>query len=149
VLAVPVFCTVMGWLALEVPTVWLLKARLAGLTVTVVGAAVAVPDRVTSCGEFDAPSVTAIFPVRFPAMVGANVAVIVQVVPPPASVAGATGQEFVWVKLVLAVIAIVVAALPVFLTVIVWVALFWSTTVEGKDRDVGVAITVVAPLGAP
>ena len=91
---------------------------------------------------------TAIFPVRFPAVVGANVAVIVQVAP-PASVAGATGQLFVWSKLVLALIAIVVAVLPVFFTVIIWVELVWSTTVEGKERLVGVAVTVVAPLGVP
>jgi hypothetical protein len=61
--------------------------------------------------------VTAIFPVRFPAVVGANVAVIVQLTPAP-SAAGATGQLFDWPKLVLAVIAIVVAVLPVFFTVI-------------------------------
>lgn len=117
VLAAPVFCTVMSWILLLVPTFWLPKARVVGLAVTVVTAGVAVPDRATVCGEFDALSVTAIFPVRFPAVVGANVGVIVQVAP-PASVIGATGQEFVCVKLVLAVIAIVVAVLPVFFTVI-------------------------------
>jgi len=122
---------------------------LLGVAVTVVVAGVAVPERVTVCGEFDALSVTAIFPVRFPAEVGANVAVIVQVAPLPASVAGATGQLFVWVKFVLAVIAMVVAVLPVFVTVIAWVALVWSTTVDGKERLPGAAVTVVAPLGVP
>jgi hypothetical protein len=73
----------------------------------------------------------------------------VQVVPPPSSVAGASGQEFVWVKLVLAAIAIVVAVLPVFFTVIVCVALVWSTTVEGKERVAGIEVTVVAPVGVP
>lgn len=134
--------------ALVVPTFWLPKARLVGLVVTVVSAGVAVPDIVTSWGEFDALSVTAIFPVNAPEVTGANVAVIVQVAP-PASVAGATGQLFVWPKFVLAVIAMVVGVLPVFFTVIVWLVLVWSTTVEAKDRDVGIAVTVVAPLGVP
>jgi hypothetical protein len=122
---------------------------LLGVAVTVVIAGVAVPESVTICGEFVALSVTAIFPVRSPAVVGANVGVIVQVAPPAASVAGATGQEFVCVKLVLAVIAIVVAVLPVFFTVIVEPVLVESTDVEGKETLVGVAVTVVAPLGAP
>lgn len=113
----------MSWMLLLVPTAWLPKVRMVGLAVTVVvGAAVAVPDRVTSCGEPVALSVTAMFPVRFPAVVGANAALIVQLAP-AARVAGATGQAMVidgdWLKLVLAVIAIVVAALPVFVTVIV------------------------------
>lgn len=134
--------------ALVVPTFWLPKARLVGLVVTVVSAGVAVPDRVTSCGELDALSVTAIFPVNAPEVTGANVAVIVQVAP-PASIAGATGQLFVWPKFVLAVIAMVVGVLPVFFTVIVWLVLVWSTTVEGKESGEGVAVTVVAPLGVP
>lgn len=126
-LAAPVFCTVMSWILLLVPTFWLPKVRLVGLAVTVVlGAAVAVPDRVTTCGEPVALSVTAMFPVRFPAVVGANAALIVQLAP-AARVAGATGQAIVVgddsLKLVLAVIAIVVAVPPVFFTVIVWVAL--------------------------
>src|SRR4029077_19163390 len=99
-------------------------------------------------GELDALSVTAIFPVNAPEVTGANVAVIVQVAP-PASVAGATGQLLVWPKFVLAVIAMVVAVLPVFFTVIVWLVLVWSTTVEAKDRDVGIVVTVVTPLGVP
>jgi hypothetical protein len=93
--------------------------------------------------------VTAIFPVRFPADVGANVGVIVQVAP-PASVDGAAGQVLVWVKLVLAVTAIVVAALAlVFFTVIAAPVLVESTAVEGKETLLGVAVTVVAPLGVP
>jgi hypothetical protein len=122
---------------------------LLGVAVTVVTAGVAVPDRATVWGEFVALSVTAIFPVRFPAVVGANVGVIVQV-SPPARVAGGTGQLFVWVKFVLAVTAIVVAALAlVFFTVIAAPVLVESTAVEGKETLVGVAVTVVAPLGVP
>ena len=136
------------WPALVVPTFWLPKARLVGFVVTVVGAGVAVPDRATVCSEFDALSVTAIFPVKAPEVTGANVAVIVHVAP-PASVAGATGQLLVWPKLVLAVIAMVVGVVPVFFTVIVWPALVWSTAVEEKERVEGVAVTVVAPLGVP
>jgi hypothetical protein len=88
------------------------------------------------------------FPVRLPEVTGANVALIVQVAP-PASVDGATGQLFVWVKFVLAVIAMVVVVLPVFFTVIGWLVLVWSTTVEEKDRVVGVVVTVVPPLPGP
>lgn len=117
VFALPVFCTVMVVaLVLEFPTATLPKLRLVGVAVTVVGAAVAVPDRVTTCGEFDAASVTEIFPVRLPAAVGVNVGVIVQLAL-AAKVDGATGQVFDWPKLALAEIAIVVAALPVFFTV--------------------------------
>lgn len=110
------------WTALVVPTFTPPNARLVGFVVTVVGAGVAVPERVTICGEFVALSVTAIFPVKAPELTGANVAVIVQVAP-PANVAGGIGQLFVWPKLVLAVIAIVVAVVPVFFTVIGWLAL--------------------------
>src|ERR1700722_2699742 len=96
VLALPVFATaIVVGLVVVVPKTSLPKAMLLGVAVTVVVAGVAVPERVTVCGEFDALSVTAIFPVRFPAEVGANVAVIVQLAPLPASVAGATGQLFV------------------------------------------------------
>jgi hypothetical protein len=150
VLAVPVFCTaIVVMLVVVVPKASLPKAMLAGVAVTVVTAGVAVPERVTSWGEFVALSVTAIFPVRFPAVVGANVGVIVHVAP-PASVDGATGQVFIWVKLVLAVIAMVVAVLAlVFFTVIAAPVLVESTAVEGKETLVGVAVTVVAPLGVP
>src|ERR1700722_2523546 len=149
VLAAPVFATVIVvGLVVVVPKAWLPKAMLLGVAVTVVTAGVAVPERVTIWGEFDALSVTAIFPVRFPAVVGANIALIVHVAP-PASVDGATGQLLVWPKLVLAVTAIVVAGVPVFFTVIGWLALVWSTTVEEKVSDVGVAVTVVAPLPGP
>ena len=150
VLALPVFATAIVMALVDVvPKATLPKAMLPGVAVTVVIAGVAVPERVTICGEFDALSVTAMFPVRLPEVTGANVALIVQVAPLPASVAGATGQLFVWVKFVLAVIAIVVAVLPVFFTVIGWVALVWSTTVEEKERVVGIAVTVVAPLPGP
>lgn len=108
-------------------------------------AGVAVPERVTTCGEFVALSKTAILPVKLPEVVGANVALIVQLAP-PANVDGATGQVVDSPKLVLAVTPIVVATLPVFFTVIVWLELVWSTVVEGKERLVGVAVTVVAPL---
>jgi len=150
VLALPEFSTaIVVRLVVVVPKASLPKAMLLGVAVTVVGAGVAVPDRPTICGEFVALSVTAIFPVRLPADVGANVAVIAQVAP-PANVAGATGQLFVWPKLVLAVIAIVVGVLAlVFFTVIVWLALIWSTTVDGKESGEGVAVTVVDPLGVP
>ena len=62
-----------------------------GVAVTVVVAGVAVPERVTTCGEFVALSKTAILPVKLPEVVGANVALIVQLAP-PANVDGATGQ---------------------------------------------------------
>ena len=118
-----------------------------GDTVTVVVAGAAVPERATVCGEFVALSVTAILPVKLHDVVGANVALIVQLAP-PANVAGATGQVFVSPKFVLAVTLIVVATLPVFFTVIGWLALVWSTTVEEKESVEGVAVTVVAPVPA-
>jgi hypothetical protein len=115
----------------------------------VVAAGVAVPERVTTCGEFDALSKTEILPERLPTAFGVNVGEMVQVAP-AANVDGATGQVFVWPKLELAEIAIVVAALlPVFLTVIVDPVLVAFKAVEGKVTLVGVAVTVVAPLPAP
>jgi hypothetical protein len=115
--------------------------------VTVVVAGVAVPDRVTTCGEFVALSVTEILPVKLPVVVGANDALIVQLAP-AANVEGASGQVVDSPKFVLAVMPIVVATLPVFFTLIGWVGLFWSTTVEGKESVVGDAVTVVAPVPA-
>jgi hypothetical protein len=126
-----------------------MKVRLVGDAVTVVVAGVAVPERVTTCGEFVALSKTEIFPVRFPTVFGVNVGVMVQVAP-GANVDGATGQLFVWPKLELTKIETVVAVLlPVFFTVIAEPVLVAFKTVEGKVTVVGVAVTVVAPLPAP
>ena len=92
---------------------------------------------------------TEILPVKLPDVVGANVALIVQLAPPP-NVAGATGQLTLdQPKLVLAVTPIVVATVPMFFTVIAWLALVWSTTVAEKESVAGVAVTVFAPLPAP
>jgi hypothetical protein len=117
-----------------------------GVAVTVVVAGVAVPERVTTWGEFVALSKTEIFPVRLPTVLGVNVGVMVQVAP-AASVDGAIGQVFVWPKLELAEIETVVAVLlPVFFTVIAEPVLVAFKTVEGNVTLVGVAVTVVAPL---
>jgi hypothetical protein len=149
VYAEPVFCTLTLWKALVTPTAVGMKVRLVGVAVTVVVAGVAVPDKVTTCGEFVALSKTEIFPVRFPAAFGVNVGVMVQVAP-AANVDGATGQLFVWPKLELAEIETVVAVLlPVFFMVIVEPVLVAFKTVEGKVTLVGVAVTVVAPFPAP
>jgi hypothetical protein len=115
----------------------------------VVVAGVAVPERATTCGEFDALSKTEILPERLPTALGVNVGVMVQVAP-AANVDGAAGQLFVWPKLELAEIETVVAMLlPVFFTVIVEPVLVAFKTVEGKVTLVGDAVTVVAPLGVP
>jgi hypothetical protein len=53
---------------------------------------VPVPDKVTLCGEVDALSVMVMLPGRLPLVVGENVTVIVQVVPP----ANVVPQLFVW-----------------------------------------------------
>jgi len=149
VYAEPVFCTVTLWKALVTPTAVGMKVRLVGVAVTVVVAGVAVPDKVTTCGEFVALSKTEIFPVRLPTAFGVNVGVMVQVAP-AANVDGATGQLFVWPKLELAEIETVVAVLlPVFFMVIVEPVLVAFKTVEGKVTLVGVAVTVVAPFPAP
>jgi hypothetical protein len=52
VFPVPVFFTVIGWLALVIPTTSLPKERLLGVAVTVMVAAAPVPVSVTLCGEF-------------------------------------------------------------------------------------------------
>ena len=74
---------------------------------------------------------------------------IVQVAP-PARVAGGTGQLFVWVKFVLAVIAIVVAVLArIFHGDSLRPRLLSPRPWRGKEALAGVAVTVVAPLGVP
>lgn len=115
------------------------KERLDGVTVTVVRP---VPDRPTVCGEFDAESVTEIVPESDPVAVGTKVVVTVQLTP-AFNVAGETGQLLVCAKFVLAAMeTVVLPVLPVFFTVIAWLALVLPTAVAGKVNVEGVALTV-------
>lgn len=127
VLAVPVFLTVTIFAALVVPTVCAANVSLVGVTVTItVPAEAPVPERLTVCGEFEAESVTEIVPESDPVAVGAKVALTVQLTP-AFNVAGETGQLLVWPKFVLAAIETVVLPVPVFFTVMGWLALVVPT----------------------
>ena len=87
----PVFFTVMGWLALVVPTVCEVNVKLDGVVVTVTP--VPVPDSVTVCGELVAESVIEILPGSDPPTVGVNDTVTVQLVP----ICNNVPQLFTWV----------------------------------------------------
>ena len=102
-----------------------------------------VPERLTVCGEFEAESVTEIVPESDPVAVGTKVALTVQL-SPAFNVAGETGQLLVWPKFVLAEIETVVFPVPVFFTVMGWLALVLPTAVAANVNDVGVAVTVMA-----
>ena len=101
-----------------------------------------VPDRVTVCGEFEAESVTEIVPESEPVAVGTKDALTVQLTP-AFNVAGETGGLLVWAKLVLAAMETVVLPVPVFFTVIAWLALVLPTAVAENVNEVGVAVTVI------
>jgi hypothetical protein len=137
---VPVFFTVTTLAALVVPIVCAVKVSLVGVAVTTT-AALPVPVRLTICGEFEAESVTEIVPESEPVAVGAKVAFTVQLTP-AFNVVGETGQLLVCAKFVLAAIETVVFPVPVFFTVIAWLALVLPTAVAGKVNVVGVAVTV-------
>ena len=100
-------------------------------------ASVAVPERLTICGDPDALSVMLRDPVRLPNVVGVNVTVIVQF-PETATVA----QVFVCVKElafvpVTATALMIRGAVPLFETVTVCVAADEPTVVLAKVRDEG------------
>jgi hypothetical protein len=90
--AVPEFVSVAVFAALVVPTVWLAKVRLVGVSVT--AGAVPLPVSGTVCGLPPALSVTERLAVRLPVVVGVNVTEMAQLAP-AASVAGLTGHVFV------------------------------------------------------
>jgi hypothetical protein len=76
-----------------------------------------------------------------PVAVGLKVAFTVQLTP-AFNVAGETGQLLVCPKLVLAAMETVVFPVPVFFTVMGWLALVLPTAVAANVNDVGVAVTV-------
>lgn len=85
------FVMVTIFAALVPPTLSLPKARVVGERVT---AAKPVPVKLTICGELVALSVTEMFPVKAPVVVGTNVTLIVQLTP-AFNVAGLRGQPLV------------------------------------------------------
>lgn len=85
--AVPLLVRVIVWAPLVVPTFWLPKFTLLGLSVTAgAGAVVAVPESATVCGLPGASSLMLMLAVRVPAAVGVKVTLIVQL-PEAATVA--------------------------------------------------------------
>jgi hypothetical protein len=74
--AFPVLLSVTVWAALVVPRLWLLKARLVGVTLPT--GALPVPVKLTVCGLLTALSVMLIEAVRLPMAAGLNVTLIVQ-----------------------------------------------------------------------
>jgi hypothetical protein len=119
------------------------KARLVGVSVT----AGAWPEPLSAmfCGLPDASSVTATLAARLPPAPGVNVAEIVQD-PPAASVEGAIGQSFDCAKSaalapVTAMLLMVSAALPVFVSVEVCAALVEPIGRAPKSRLEGLRLT--------
>jgi len=123
--AFPLFVIVIAWPALVVPIFWLANVRLTGKSMTPGASATPRPLSVTDCGESAALSVIERLAGRFPAMVGVNVTVIVQVAPAAMLL---PAQVFVLLKS-LALVPLIVTALtvkaafPLFVTVTLWLAL--------------------------
>lgn len=133
---VPVFFTVAGLLALVTPTATEPNASFVGVTVIFTVAAAPVPERLTTCGEFEAVSVIVIEPVRVPAAVGVNVTLIAQFAP----AFNVVGQVFVSPKSPLGAIVIVVLPPPVLVTMIGWLALVVPTVCEANVKLVGLGV---------
>jgi hypothetical protein len=75
----PLLVTVMVWVALLVPTVWLANVKPAGDSPTAGTAAAPVPVRLTLCGLPTPLSVSVTAATRVPVAAGVNVTVIVHV----------------------------------------------------------------------
>jgi hypothetical protein len=123
--AFPLLVIVIAWPALVVPIFWLANVRLTGESMTPGASAIPRPLSATDCGESAALSVIERLAERFPAAVGVNVTVTMQV--PPAAMLLPT-HVFVllkspaWVPVTLTTLT-VKAAFPLFVTVTLWLAL--------------------------
>jgi hypothetical protein len=142
----PLLVRVTLWLALAVPMFWPPKAR-AVVDSATAGAATPVPLSATAWGEVGALSAMVTLAVRFPAIVGVNITVTVQV---PAGAMLLPTQVFVLLKSpglvpVMLTALTVKAAFPLFVTVISWLALvvpmFWLAKVRlaGESATPGAA----------
>ena len=156
----PVLVSVTVWAVLLVLTVWFPKARLRTERLTTgAGTLVPVPDKLTVCVLLAVPlllSVTVSVPARAPVAVDVNVTVIVQLAP----AATELPQAFVWAKspaLVPMTVmpAILNAALPVLVSVTVWVALvvlivwFPKARLPGAMLATGAGGVMAAPVLPP
>ena len=130
-LALPLFVKVTFCGVLDVPTVWLPKFRLVGLSDAEGPTATPVPVKLAVCGLPGALSVTVIVPVRVPATVGVKVTLMLQFEPAAREVP----QVLVCAKSpLLAMLVIDKLAVPVLLNVIFCAALvvptFWLPNVR-------------------
>jgi hypothetical protein len=134
--AVPEFVNVTGCDWLLVPTTWFPKVRLP--VEKEIPGCVPVPDRETVCGPAGALLVMEMVPLREPVFVGAKVTLIVQLLP----AFNELPQVFVSPKLALAAMLVMLrAALPEFVSVTGWLALVVPTTWLLKVRLPGESVT--------
>ena len=123
----PVLLTVTVCVALVVPTTCGMNTKLAGVTATVLVSVRPVPDTATVGEAPGALSVMVTVPLAWPAAVGVNVTVNVQVLPegPGGRVDGLTGHELDTAKAALdeTMLEIVTGAVPVLISVTVCLSL--------------------------
>ena len=129
--AVPLFVRVTARAPLVVPTVWLPKLTLVGLSVTAGAETTPVPLSVTVCGLPVALSVMLTLALRAPDAAGVKVTLMAQFAP-AASVLGLSGQAEVVAKSAAfvppdAMLVMVSGAVPLFVSVTVFAALVVPT----------------------
>jgi hypothetical protein len=144
--AAPEFDSVIAFAALATATVCEPNARDVGDSPAFATAATAVPDSAMVCLPPVALSITVSVAVSVPAETGLNVTDIVQL----AAAASVRPQVVVFVKEVAfvpekAMLLMVIAALPVFVSVAVCAALDEPTVVLANVRVAGVSVAVVVP----
>ena len=140
---VPVFLSVMAFVALEVPVSVLEKASELGLSVA--AGATPFPLKLTDCGDPVALSAMLTDAVSVPVACGLKVTVMVQL----EAAATLLPQLLVWLKELGSVPLMLIATLlsdpvPVFLRVIVWVALDVPVSVLEKVSELGLSDTAGA-----
>jgi uncharacterized protein YihD (DUF1040 family) len=141
---VPVFLIVTTCAGVVKPTVVDAKVKLVGESVTVSGAAIAVPFSVTTCGVPVALSATESDAVRAPATVGLNSIETVQLAPAASEVVQVVADLTNEVALVPVKVSevSVTAVVPVFLIVTTCAAVVAPTTVDANVSAVGESVTV-------
>jgi hypothetical protein len=146
---VPVFLSVMAWVAAEEPTAVLANVNVAGVRLTAGAGATPVPESAAVCGEPLALSATLTVAESAPVAAGLKVTVMLQLDP----AATLVPQVLVWENDVGFVPAMLMpcpvpfrlsAPVPVFLSEMAWVAAEEPTVVLAKVRVAGVRLTAGA-----
>jgi hypothetical protein len=143
--ALPLFVSVIFWLALAPPTAVAGNVNEVGLKVAVAVAALSVPVSFTVCGESLASSVIVTTAAWLPAAAGLNTTLMLQF-PPAATLVPHALPSTVKSPLLAPVTtmpAMASAALPLLFSVIFWPALALPTAVDGNVKAEGLRVTAL------